>query len=135
MDHGGFTKFEVEGAGAGAFLDRVFCGSLPRVGRVKLAYMLTPQGRIWSEATDGQLTVVVEDTGPGFVDHGNQLAFRLFKRFHPPAVAGAGAGLAIVDRIVEWHGGHCELSSTVERGTTVRVTLPVQPVAPVEAAS
>ena len=29
MDHGGFTKFEVEGPGAAGFLDRVFCGRLP----------------------------------------------------------------------------------------------------------
>ncbi len=55
MDHGGFTKFEVEGRGAGAFLDRVLCGNLPGVGRVKLAYMLTPKGRIWSEATVARL--------------------------------------------------------------------------------
>ncbi len=55
MDHGGFTKYEVEGPGASAFLDRVFCGSLPKAGRVKLSYMLTPKGRIWSEATIARL--------------------------------------------------------------------------------
>lgn len=55
MDHGGFTKFEVEGPGASAYLDRVFCGHLPSIGRVKLAYMLTPQGKIWSEATIARL--------------------------------------------------------------------------------
>ncbi len=55
MDHGGFTKYEVEGPGAAAFLDQVFCGPLPRVGRVRLSYMLTPKGRIWSEATVARL--------------------------------------------------------------------------------
>ena len=55
MDHGGFTKYEVEGPRAGAFLERVFCGSLPKVGRVKLSYMLTPKGRLWSEATIARL--------------------------------------------------------------------------------
>ena len=55
MDHGGFTKYEVEGSGAGEFLDRVFCGRLPAVGRVRLAYMLTPGGKIWSEATIARL--------------------------------------------------------------------------------
>ena len=55
MDHCGFTKYEVEGAGASAFIDRVFCGRLPAVGRVRLAYMLTPGGRIWSEATIARL--------------------------------------------------------------------------------
>ena len=55
MDHGGFTRYEVAGPGASEFLDRVFCTALPRVGRVKLAYMLTPRGRIWSEATIARL--------------------------------------------------------------------------------
>ena len=55
MDHGGFTKFSVEGPGAEAFLDRVFCGTMPKTGRVKLSYMLTPNGRIWSEATIARL--------------------------------------------------------------------------------
>jgi dimethylglycine dehydrogenase len=55
MDHGGFTKYEVEGPGASEYLDRVFCGRLPQIGKVKLAYMLTAQGRIWSEATIARL--------------------------------------------------------------------------------
>ncbi|MEM7045557.1 MAG: FAD-dependent oxidoreductase, partial [Pseudomonadota bacterium] len=55
MDHGGFTKFEVEGPGAAGFLDKVFCGRLPSVGRIKLSYMLTPKGRLWSEATIARL--------------------------------------------------------------------------------
>ncbi len=55
MDHGGFTKYEVSGSGAVAFLDRVFCSRLPKVGRVRLSYMLTPKGRIWSEATIARL--------------------------------------------------------------------------------
>ena len=55
MDHGGFTRYEVSGDGASDFLDRVFCGRLPTVGRVRLMYMLTPGGRIWSEATVARL--------------------------------------------------------------------------------
>ena len=51
MDHGGFTKYEVQGPGATEYLDRIFCSRLPQIGRVKLAYMLTRQGKIWSEAT------------------------------------------------------------------------------------
>ncbi|WP_170335607.1 GcvT family protein [Ruegeria arenilitoris] len=56
MDHGGFTKFTVEGPGAEAYLDRVFCGTIPKPGRIKLSYMLTPKGRIWSEATIARLS-------------------------------------------------------------------------------
>lgn len=55
MDHGGFTKYEVTGPGAEAYLDRVFCSTMPRVGRVRLSYMLTPRGHIWSEATIARL--------------------------------------------------------------------------------
>lgn len=55
MDHGGFTRYEVEGHGATAFLDRVFCGAMPEVGRVRLSYMLTPKGKVWSEATIARL--------------------------------------------------------------------------------
>ena len=55
MDHPGFTRYEVEGPGAADFLDRVFCGAMPAVGRVKLSYMLTPKGKVWSEATIARL--------------------------------------------------------------------------------
>ena len=56
MDHGGFTKYLVQGPDAAAFLSGVFCGSLPAVGRVRLSYLLTPKGRIWSEATIARLS-------------------------------------------------------------------------------
>ncbi len=55
MDHGGFTKFEVEGPGAEEFLNRIFCGAMPAPGRARLSYMLTPKGRVWSEATIAHL--------------------------------------------------------------------------------
>ena len=55
MDHGGFTKYMIEGPDAEDVLNRVFCGTLPAVGRVRLSYMLTRSGRIWSEATIARL--------------------------------------------------------------------------------
>ena len=45
-----------EGPGATAFLERTFCSSVPKVGRVRLSYLLTPKGRIWSEATVARLS-------------------------------------------------------------------------------
>ena len=56
MDHGGFTKFVLEGSDAARVLSDLICGTLPPVGRVRLSYMLTPKGRIWSEATIARLT-------------------------------------------------------------------------------
>lgn len=55
MDHGGFTKFTLEGPDAGMVLSNLICGTLPPVGRVRLSYMLTPRGYIWSEATIARL--------------------------------------------------------------------------------
>lgn len=55
MDHGGFTKYLLEGPDAPDALSRIICGGLPAVGRVRLSYMLTPKGRIWSEATIARL--------------------------------------------------------------------------------
>lgn len=55
MDHGGFTKYEVHGPGAEAFLNHVLSGTVPKLGRVKLSYLLTPKGRIWSETTVANL--------------------------------------------------------------------------------
>lgn len=51
MDHGGFTKFEVQGRDARQFLERAFCTRIPTPGALRLGYLLTPRGRIWSEAT------------------------------------------------------------------------------------
>ena len=48
----GFNRFEITGADRYAFLDRLFCGTIPkRNGRVGLGYLLTPQGMVKSEAT------------------------------------------------------------------------------------
>ncbi|MGI9419505.1 MAG: GcvT family protein [Geminicoccaceae bacterium] len=55
MDHGGFTKYLVEGPKAEAYLSYMFCGTMPKPGRVRLGYMLTPKGGIWSEATIARL--------------------------------------------------------------------------------
>jgi dimethylglycine dehydrogenase len=51
LDLPGFTKFRVHGAAAAAWLDRLLCGHLPRVGRIALAYALNEKGRLVSEFT------------------------------------------------------------------------------------
>jgi dimethylglycine dehydrogenase len=55
MDHCGFTRFEVSGPGAASFLDEMFSSRLPVIGRVRLSYMLRPNGMVWSEATIARL--------------------------------------------------------------------------------
>ncbi|MBD3666260.1 GcvT family protein [Sulfitobacter aestuariivivens] len=55
MDHGGFTKYDLQGPRAEAFLSKLVCGGIPKTGRVRLSYMLTPKGHIRSEATVARL--------------------------------------------------------------------------------
>lgn len=52
----------------------------------------------------------ITDDGPGFGQRDAEVAFELFRRFHPASVPGTGAGLAIVERIVQRHGGRAALS-------------------------
>ncbi len=47
----GFSRFEVRGSGAAAWLDRLIAGALPKVGRLSLAYVLTERGGVKSEMT------------------------------------------------------------------------------------
>ncbi len=51
LDLPGVTKFMVEGPGAEAWLDRLVCSRLPRVGRIGLGYALNERGGIVSEFT------------------------------------------------------------------------------------
>ena len=50
-----FSKFEVAGADAASFLDRLTPGRLPRPGRIGLVYMLTEQGMVEAEFTAARL--------------------------------------------------------------------------------
>jgi signal transduction histidine kinase len=60
-------------------------------------------------------------------------AARLFGRFvrasnaRTAGLPGTGLGLSIVKQIVEMHGGHVELDTALDRGTTFSVYLPAAP--------
>lgn len=51
LDISGFGRYEVTGAGAKAWLDRLLAGRLPRPGRARLAPMLGPDGRLKGDLT------------------------------------------------------------------------------------
>lgn len=51
LDISGFSRFEVTGAGAGAWLDRIMASRLPAPGRARLAPMLAPDGRLKGDLT------------------------------------------------------------------------------------
>ena len=51
LDLPGFTKFEVSGPGARAWLDHMVAGTVPRPGRTALNYFCAPNGGIVTEMT------------------------------------------------------------------------------------
>ncbi len=80
--------------------------------------------RVRVDGDHGVLEVV--DTGPGLPDEDCRRAFdRSWRGRGARRTSGAGLGLPIVRALVLAQGGRVELSSTVEEGTTVRVTLPL----------
>ena len=78
-----YGKYEVTGRGARAWLDRVFAGRIPRPGRLGLAPMLNPAGRI---VGDLSMACLAEDRfmimGSGFAE---EFHLRWFWLAAPPA--------------------------------------------------
>ena len=69
----------------------------------------------------------VTDNGVGFDSENADRIFGMFQRVHDRDVYdGTGAGLAIVKKIVESHGGTISLESEQGAGTTFYFTLPVR---------
>ena len=55
LDLPGFTKIDIKGTGAEAYLDHLLCTKLPKTGRVTLCYALLPDGKVLSEFTLSKL--------------------------------------------------------------------------------
>jgi chemotaxis family two-component system sensor kinase Cph1 len=77
-------------------------------------------------SVSGGAELVVRDNGIGMPPHLREQAFQLFRRLHPATAGydGSGAGLAIVRRIVERHGGQVWAEDSPGGGTTIRATFP-----------
>ncbi|MBA2479031.1 MAG: HAMP domain-containing histidine kinase [Planctomycetes bacterium] len=71
----------------------------------------------------GVACITVEDDGPGIPEKMRQKVFEPFTSTKPN---GTGLGLSTARRIVERHGGHLLLRSTVGRGTTIAIELSIQ---------
>jgi len=78
-----------------------------------------PQVVIRWEASDKDLTLTVEDNGPGLLNPSNT-----FVPFYTTKPAGSGIGLVLSRQIVEAHGGSIHLVNRTEKGCRATVTMP-----------
>jgi PAS domain S-box-containing protein len=97
------------------------------------AAKFTEQGGINVRArVDGAdfVEITVADTGVGISLDEQELVFQEFYQvpsWKPDVLPGTGLGLSISKRMVELHGGHMWLESTLGQGSTFRFTLPIAP--------
>lgn len=86
----------------------------PRGGRVQLV----------ANVSDGHVCLTVKDSGRGIASEDLAHIFDRFWQARGRERLGAGLGLWIAKGIVEAHGGHIEVESETNVGTSVRFTLP-----------
>jgi light-regulated signal transduction histidine kinase (bacteriophytochrome) len=90
-----------------------------------------PEVRVTARRENDEWQVNVRDNGIGIEAEFADKVFVIFQRLHArDAYEGTGIGLAIVKKIVEYHGGRIWLDLDVETGTSINFTLPVVPGAP-----
>jgi signal transduction histidine kinase len=84
-----------------------------------------PGGRIAvaTTASEDEVVISVEDTGPGIPAEDHARLFDRFFRGSRPSGHGAGLGLAIARALVHAHGGRLWVNSELGRGTTFSFTL------------
>lgn len=86
--------------------------------------------RICVEQAGEKALVRIIDTGIGISAHDQA---HIFERFYKAdksrnrTVGGSGLGLSIVKKIIEMHKGEVTVESTLNKGTTFTVALPLQP--------
>ncbi len=90
--------------------------SMPEGGKVQFKTSFLPE--------DGMVHLAIADTGKGIPEENLP---KIFKPFYSTKAKGAGLGLAIVEKIVQEHGGKVAISSKAEVGTTVEISLPTKP--------
>jgi len=102
-------------------LERVFTNLLlnaceavpPEAGRIELT----------TRRTEKELEIRVADNGPGIPEPVREIVFEPFVSYGKQD--GTGLGLAVVQKIVQDHGGNVQVESTGETGTVFKLTLPL----------
>ena len=86
-------------------------------------------GKIWvvAQKGDGNITITVDDDGPGIPESQFDEVFKPFVRGEPsrnPSTGGVGLGLPIAQDIVHSHGGRIWLEKSSHGGLRVAVAIP-----------
>lgn len=85
------------------------------------------QLKVELRSTDRWYMILIADTGVGMTD---EVMSKIFKRFYRADTAhttqGFGLGLPIARRIIDLHGGHISVESSVGRGSTFSILLPIR---------
>lgn len=97
--------------------------------RVEVGYIAAQEAAARANApaeSAGQTLFYVKDEGIGIDRRHHEQVFRMFKRMHgrDDYGGGVGAGLTIVQKLVQRHGGRVWLDSELGQGTTFYFTLP-----------
>ena len=83
----------------------------------------TPEIKINTIKENQFIILTVQDNGLGInLERHKSKLFQMFKRFHSH-VPGSGIGLYIINRIIQNHGGHIQVESEVNVGTTFKIYL------------
>ena len=105
---------------------------------VSNAIKYTDQGSVTIQAQVSKvmgkpmLTLSVKDTGKGMTNEEKQKVFHAFTRLKSAqGIEGTGLGLSITQELVSLLGGEIILHSTLGKGSTFIVTIPIEP-APME---
>jgi PAS domain S-box-containing protein len=75
------------------------------------------------EPSDNSIQISIADTGKGI---NNELKEKIFEPFFTTKPRGTGLGLPITKRLVEQHGGNIRVETSLGKGTTFNVALPVK---------